>query len=317
MVLESSRQANTMPKWCSSFLMLAAIGQYPATAQSPCGVDAGIRLRDGGAEQPVRRVGEAIVFKSGLRVNTDGAANSYHPDGKSAGALNTICNGIAVYPRKGPLAGKRVTAIAPTTLSGPARCQMILDIFRASKARGFAIPQSGTIDWFAIASRPSTATHYRPCIQTAGRFSGFFVAQTSSPSDPTKDTCDPAHWISSTEIPYITLPGRRLAAVGVRTGDVALVHRKVGGRDIVGVAVAADTGNADELGEGSIALHDVLGNDTSLQRLPGNIRNGVTTMIFPGIKAPRPLSRAALEQLRVGLIERLGGNDALGRCLTP
>ena len=70
-------------------------------------------------------------------------------------------------------------------------------------------------------------TLYRPCIQQSGRFAGFFVAQTARAADPTRDICDPAHWISSTEIPSITLPGGRLRMRGVTPGDLALVRSLV------------------------------------------------------------------------------------------
>ena len=211
-----------------SLSLAASLAASPLPAETVCGRDAGFRLSDAGTSREVRAVSGALLFVSGLRVNTDGAANSYHPVGRSAGALNTICNGIAVTPATGQWAGRRVSAKAPAALTGKERCQIILDIFRASRDGGYAIPAAGTIDWYAIASRPIKDGRYRPCIQEGGRFNGFFVAQTAHPADPSKDVCDPARWISSTAVPYITLPGQRLAAHGVTAGDLALVHRRIG-----------------------------------------------------------------------------------------
>jgi hypothetical protein len=285
----------------------------PLAAQPTCGTSAGFTLPDRGRAREVRSVGKALVFTSGLRVNTDGAPNSYHPAGTSAGALNTICNGIAIKPRTGPFAGQRITALSPPSLPGPQRCQMILDVFRKSMSADFAIPPDAEIDWFAIATRAPQDGKYRPCIQQSGRFAGFFVAQTARAADPTKDICDPAHWISSTEIPYITLPGDRLRMSGVTPGDLALVHRRQQGVDQIVVAVAADTGNVNELGEASIALHVALGNPPA-GRLPGNIADGVTTLLFPGRRAPQPITAATLAAERSALLSAVGGEAGVRAC---
>lgn len=299
--------------------LLAAIATAvaPVTAAGAvCGTGAGFSLPDHGQQRPVRRLDGALLFTSGMRVNTDGAANSYHPVGTSAGALNTICNGIAVTPRSGPFADVRISATRPSSLSGPQRCQRILDVFRESRDSGWRIGNAD-IDWFAIAMEgPPQGGRYRPCIQQSGPFQGFFVAQTSRAADPNKPVCDPAHWISSTGIAYITLPGSRLAPHGVRVGDLALVHRRIGGVDRLVAAVAADTGNANELGEGSIALHHALGNPT-VGRLPGNIGGGVTTFIFPGRRAPQPITAASLEAERAAMLAALGGETTVLACLNP
>jgi hypothetical protein len=291
-----------------------AILSSPIGAQAACGTSAGFSLPDRGQQRPVRKQGSALLFTSGMRVNTDGAANSYHPQGTSAGALNTICNGIAVKPRSGPYAGVRISATKPASLSGPERCRKILDIFRTSRDAQWAIADAD-IDWFAIAMEgPPQNGRYRPCIQQSGPYKGFFVAQTSRAADLSKPICDPAHWISSTGIAYITLPGRRLAEHGVQVGDLALVHRRVSGEHKFIAAAAADTGNPNELGEGSIALHQALGNPPA-GRLPGNIAGGVTTFIFPGRKAAQPITAASVEGQRQSMLQALGGEAALRACL--
>ena len=293
---------------------LAILAVNPVAATAACGTGAGFSLPDHGQQRPVRKLGGALVFTSGLRVNTDGAANSYHPEGRPAGALNTICNGIAVTPRSGPHRGVRISATKPAGLTGQQRCQAILDAFRESRDAGYKIV-GADIDWFSIAMEgPPQNGRYRPCIQQAGPFRGFFVAQTSRAADPDKPLCDPAHWISSTAIPYITLPGQRLASRGVTPGDLALVHRRVGGVDRLVAAVAADTGNPNELGEGSVALHRALGNSAGTP-IPGNIAGGVTTFVFPGLRATRPITAASVEAARQAMLSALGGEAALLACL--
>lgn len=299
-----------------AFIRISAIGTL-LSAQFHAAVactSAGFQLPDHGVSRPVWRLGNALVFSSGLRVNTDGAANSYHPIGTSVGALNTICNGIAVYPSAGRWAGQRVTAKKPLAMPAEERCQTILDTFRASRDHDYSVPATGTIDWYAIASRPAQAAKYRPCIQASGPNKGFFVAQTSGVADPSKDICDPKHWISSTEIPYVTLPGERLSAHGVHPGDLALVYRRVQGAEVLVVAVAGDRGNADELGEGSIALHAALGNPQPSHGLPGNIAGNVTTILFAGDRAAQPISRASLEQQKQRLLAAAGGLAAIRSC---
>jgi hypothetical protein len=285
----------------------------PALAQPTCGTSAGITLRDRDRDKPVRQIGSALVFTSGLRVNTDGAANSYHPLGRPQGALNTLCNGIAVTPKTGPLAGQRVTALAPTSITGGERCRVILEVFRRSMDADYSVLPDAEIHWFAIAMRPPQAGKYRPCIQQSGPFAGFFVAQTSRAADPSRDVCDPARWISSTEIPYVTLPGDRLRGAGVAPGDLALVHRRVGAVDHLIVAVAGDTGNRDELGEGSVALHRALGNEPR-GTLPGNISDGVTTYLFPRRRVASPITAARLEGERDALVAAIGGSAAVASC---
>jgi hypothetical protein len=293
---------------------LTAISLMTSAHAQSCGVAAGFSLPDAGKSRPVRRLDKTLVFRSGLRVNTDGAANSYHPVGTSKGALNTICNGIAVTPRSGKWANKRVTGKHPDRAIREERCQLILDVFRRSQAAGYAILPDADIDWYALASRSPEAGKYRPCVQSTGPFSGFFVAQTARAADPAKDICDPAHWISSTEIPYITLPGSNLSGQGAKAGDLALVHRRRGNVDYIVVAVAGDTGNSDELGEGSLALHIALGN-AATAKIPGNIPDNVTTILFPGRRAPNPITATALASERDKLMNAIGGKNTLLACV--
>jgi hypothetical protein len=197
-------------------------------------------------------------------------------------------------------------------MNSDARCQMLLDAFRASRDADYAPRPGVTIDWFALALDPERPG--KPCIQKAGQpHPGFFVAQTAIPADPRKSVCDPAHWVDSNAVPYVTLPGDRLFRHGVRKGDLALVHRRVGGVDRLVAAVAGDVGNADELGEGSIALHRALGNTVGRNNLR-NIGGGVTTIFFPGREARRPITAESLEAETEGLLRALGGREAAIAC---
>src|SRR5688572_5862192 len=209
-------------------LVLAGASSAQAEMQR-CAAVAAFSARDGAVTRTVSTFGEALVFDGGLRLNTDGAPNSYHPYGTAQGAKNTICNAIGVTPTEGPYAGQYITAIAPTTMTGRERCQPILNHFYASRDAGWAILPSATIRWFAIAMKP-TEGNYGPCIQTEGQYAGFFVSTTALNTGVTDDVCDPAYWVDSNTIPYITLPSnnRDFANRDARPGDLALMHRRVG-----------------------------------------------------------------------------------------
>lgn len=299
-----------------AMLLGCALGN-PALAA--CGVPTGTSLNDkvGSTvfKRELRKLGPALVFTSGLRVNTDGASNSYHPGGTAKGALNTICNGIAITPKTGPHAGQKIVARTPTSISGKERCRLMRDAVARSEAQDFAPLADTKIDWFALAVEPNGPREGRPCIQKSGEHAGFFVAQTAFAADPAKTVCDPAHWVSATAIPYVTRPGSQLTPHGVKKGDLALVHRRVAGQDRVIVALVADSGPGTEVGEGSVALHTALGSlPQSGKPIPGTLSGGVTTIIFPGRRAKQPVNKASLEAERAGLLSAVGGEAAVTSC---
>lgn len=297
-------------------------GRVYAEPDSLCPVESTKIVTDGKEQRKVHHTKEFIYYRSGLRVNTDGAPNSYHPLGRrEGGALNSICNGIAVRPTGGAYQGQRVSALSPSGMTMQQRCQTILDVFRAAAASDYSDFSAGTIDWYAIAIEQNNQSGRkgRPCIQKDGPHKGYFVAQTAFQANPRLDTCDVDRWLNSSVIPYITLPrgSQVFQSSGVRLGDIALVHRLVDSKDVWIVAVVGDTGNRDELGEGSIALHHALGHLTPQGRAhPGNIDGGVTTFLFPGRRAPLPLSADVLSNssLMKDLFDRAGGEDKLVAC---
>lgn len=303
-------------------LMLLSTALVTQGTQAACPATPLVTVKDGATQRLIRKGPGFVQWRAGLRVNTDGAPNSYHPIGTEAGALSSICNGIAVMPNAGPYAGKRVTAKASTKAESNARCQIILDIFRASLKAGYAVPATGKIDWYAIAQDPKAAKDgkYHPCVQADGPFKDFFVSTTALVADNSKSDCDPAHWVDSTRIPYVTLPAKvpQLTAAGVEKGNLALVHRQTAAGATWVTAIIADTGNSDELGEGSLALHAALGNPMpAINKPPFGIGDGVTTILFPGKFLPGPITAAALSDaaLRTELIARAGGQAVLDACL--
>ena len=285
--------------------------------QSTCVVGTAKQVRDGARTREVYEAQDFLFFRSGLRVNTDGSPNSYHPDGRAAGALNTLCNALAVYPSAGTYAGQRISSIAPRNVDADTRCQIILDTFRAARNAGYTASPLGRIDWYALALIPGEPP--RPCIQQEGRYKGFFVSQTHLPADASRQACDVDRWVDSTRIPYLTLPSESTVFGGFHAtpGNMALVHRRVNGENLWITAVVADTGNKAELGEGSLALHRALGNAVAAGRRPNNLPDDITTFLFPRYKAHAPLTEIWISDpsLKEYLILKAGGRSALLACI--
>ena len=311
-----------MKNFAFLFLLVTVFPHQASTqTRAVCPTGKADWVADGAKQRQVTRTQKFVFYRAELRVNTDGAANSYHPIGTSKGALNTICNGIAVYPATGPHHGQRISSISPKDMTIGQRCQVILDVFRAAQAVEYGPSKAGSIDWYAIAldQDPKSAWVGKPCIQTSGQFKGYFVAQTSLSADSTLGNCDVGRWVSSTAIPYITLPtgSKVFATAGANPGDLALVHRRIGDRDVWVTAVVADTGNSEELGEGSIALHHALGHMTRGDAPhPGNLREETTTFVFPEQQMPKPITAGALSDPKLAeeLFSYAGGRQTLLDC---
>jgi hypothetical protein len=122
-------------------------------------------------------------------------------------------------------------------------------------------------------------------------------------------TAHPETAIVPSELTATLVTTASAVSKGVAPGDLALVHRRQQSVEQIVVAVAADTGNANELGEASIAL----GNPAA-GRLPGNIADGVTTLLFPGHRAEQPITAATLAAKRGALLEAVGGETAVRAC---
>ena len=257
--------------------------------------------------------GNSIIFTGRLRVNTDGSARSYHPLGSAApGPIkpsNFICNAISVTLSD----GTRFSA-----KSNP-DCHFITQYYVPSRENGWLVSKDYKIGWYAIAHNAIKDGRYQPCIQSTGPFAGFFVSMTRLAANPTLPDCDPAHWVNSDLIPYITLPpDDRLMRGGNSIGSLALIRARIDGTERMIVAVVADQGVSDELGEGSVALHRSL-RGLPLDELaaprsydPGK---GVTTVLFPDERAKLPITFESLQAERDRLVALLGNKSTADSCL--
>jgi hypothetical protein len=146
---------------------------------------------------------------------------------------------------------------------------------------------------------------------------GFFVSPTPLHNQEIVDPFDPRKYIDAATVPYISLPGGApyydahnkkhhhqspfITKAGARLGDVAIVtNTKTGSRSF---AIWADIGPSHRIGEGSIALAEVL-------RIKSNPKHGGTKekiveyMLFPG--SGNGWGRTPEEINAIGMKERLG-----------
>jgi len=105
---------------------------------------------------------------------------------------------------------------------------------------------------------------------------GYYVSPTAL-EDASKLERDPLRYVNAEVVPYLAIPpdlerfqGARL----LRMGDVAMVRY----RDRQVAAILADVGPHGKLGEGSIALAEALGMDSSPKH--GGVGGGVSVVVW-------------------------------------
>ena len=232
-----------------------------------------------------------------MAVNTDGAANSYHPDNIG---ITHICNGISVGSQGSPCTWK------PDCLAD----------FNQAKAEGFQGPTK--VCFFAMVTDDEGV----PVVQQEGDPRPGYYVSTTTLTQPGVPKNTQQAYLDSNEIPFIVIPGhwRRDQFRGMRLGDFAVVMRKSTGA--TSFAVVGDVGPRRKLGEGSVALHEALGNDPFVERPDGNIRayggigpHDVVYMIFPGSRKPGASMTKALIDAEGGKqLARFGGETRLRAC---
>ena len=106
---------------------------------------------------------------------------------------------------------------------------------------------------------------------------GMYISTTSL-QDSRFSVRDTRRYVNSEIIPYVALPAALRNNAGIRRGDLCWVYNTENQKS--SFAIYADSGPAGKLGEGSIALAELLG-------LSGNPRNGGTSdsvilyVVFP------------------------------------
>lgn len=128
-------------------------------------------------------------------------------------------------------------------------------------------------------------------------------------------------YVDAVQIPYVVLPDTFRGYYGVGPADLAVVYwpskRKF--------AFAA-FGDGGDLGEGSVRLHQDLGNNPIVITSDGveraesgiTVRDAVITVVFPGVRTQRSLDadawRASIAQLGETTLAGWGGDARLRAC---
>lgn len=135
----------------------------------------------------------------------------------------------------------------------------------------------------------------------------YYVSATSL-IDSTFDRTDPRRYVDASTVPFIVVPGPLVRAGVVRPGDFAVALNTANGLGCL--AIVADSGPKDKIGEGSIALAKALG-IRSDPRKGGTDAPIVRYLAFPGSgnKKARPLDEIRDEAGR--LLAAWGGPNAL------
>jgi hypothetical protein len=293
-------------------LLIILCASVPALAQAACSMQPVFSFPDKGPKARIVRgsADGALLYDGPLEINFDGAPNAYHPLGGSAGALDTVCNAANVVLPDG------------SKIRGDTACGAFLEKFKEARESGWIAPGKPHVEWYGIATQGDKGdSRYKPCIQTAGPFEGFFVSQTALIADPTKQSCDSDRYLNSAKIPFFVLPkGSRFLARGMRQGDVGVAADSRTGRVVS--AVFADTGPRDKLGEGSLAL------GLSLQGRPLNpkpsraqaqaaaIASGVWVLMFPGSDIKPPYTSERIAEAGQERLKAWGGQERLKECMS-
>lgn len=189
-----------------------------------------------------------ILFRTTLRVNTDGSPLSYHPQdprGKDK-ALNNICNAITV--KKG---------ISETNLCFTSFGQAIgvFEKFRDSNYQ--TVPQGFRITWENVLSTVQENGKKVPCVFKTGVHQGYFGSLTALKNDLTGDKgeCEVDNQVNPLTVPALVLVGGTnvVKTFGARVGDLLVAFNPK--TQLISSAIIGDTGPRDNLGEGSILLN--------------------------------------------------------------
>ena len=199
-------------------------------------------LKDGASDRKI------ILFQTNLRVNTDGSPLSYHPQdprGRTK-ALNNICNGIAVR-RAGSNANLCFTAFGEA-----------IRVFEKWRDANFqTVPNGFRINWKNVIPAVQENGNDVPCVFKSGEFKGYFGSLTALKNGLTanRGECEIDDQVNPMTVPALVLAGGQnpVRAFGAQVGDLLIAFNPR--TQLFTTAIIGDTGPADNLGEGSVALN--------------------------------------------------------------
>jgi len=247
--------------------------------------------------------GSALAFATNMRVNTDGAPRSYHPDDPAGAtlALNKMCHGANAKT----VFGRTVNY---------EKCNRFNRLFEKARDANWTGWNKPKIEFFAVATKPDGT----PCINTEAPNEGYFVSTTSVLADASiTDVCDQKRYLDSTGVPFaIYPPTDEFTARGLGRGDLAAFYNPK--ENLLKFALIGDAGPKLGLAEGSIALAAQLQKDPTP---PANVADvygfgvpEVFGVFFPNASLAAPYTADTITAGAKGVFEEWGGLDRLIAC---
>lgn len=237
-----------MARALAAILLISLVGQSTASAQQCRVIDRKVFEPENKPVMLVRGqnipdAGKVVLFGTKLRVNTDGAPNSYHPQDPNGleKAINKITHAISVT-REG------VRQDAATTVR----------IFEQWRDASWIVPTGYEIAWQTVLAPRPIGGRDTPCIFSTGDHKGYFVSLTALKNGLSGDAageCGASNQLDERFIPALVLAGgdTPMSGWGVTKGDLVVVRNPSNGK--VQTAVVGDVGPPNNLGEGSVALN--------------------------------------------------------------
>ncbi|HEY0406309.1 MAG TPA: hypothetical protein VGC89_11315, partial [Pyrinomonadaceae bacterium] len=189
-----------------------------------------------------------VLFQTRLRVNTDGAPNSYHPVDLqgSVKAINNICNAISVR-------------LVSNGEKQP--CAKAIEVFKKFRDDDWTVPGEYRITWNNVIATRVEGDRKIPCVFRSGEYKGYLGSLTRLQNDlpqRKRNECEANNQLDERFIPALVLAGgvSPLSEFGAGVGDLLVALNPQTG--VVSAAIIGDTGPEDNLGEGSVALNMTL-----------------------------------------------------------
>jgi hypothetical protein len=169
-------------------------------------------------------------------------------------------------------------------------------------------PNNTGLDWTADAGSPGdwygvVASNDQPVLQGPNDpYPGMYISTTAL-QDHSKNERDPARYVDSEKINYVSIASDLVKKYGIAMGDLAAVYYR--NTNTLCSAVCADVGPRTKYGEGSIALASQLGMNTSPKH--GGCDDNVVTIIFLKSHSSWPLTDDIIVELVQSLLQQAGG----------
>lgn len=165
-------------------------------------------------------------------------------------------------------------------------------------------------NWWALATDTGDPNG-RPVIQSRNDPApGFYVSMTSLFDSSIEDEHNPRRFVDAATIPYVVLPPKGFKHA--KLGDFATIVNLANGK-VAGGIVADESAPDLPMGEGSIALAEMLGIDSNART--GGIARGVAWIIYPGSGSGEPRPPDEIARIAESNFERWGGLRMLRSCL--